>query len=502
MPKIFLEKENKTLLCEKGSSLYDVLAKEGYIDAPCGGKGTCGKCGVYVDGKWVFSCNFYVENDISVVLTKKENICEIMSDGVKKDFKRDSFPPHTFGVAIDIGTTTIVAALVNMHSGEELCSLSCLNSQKAFGQDVITRIHYTIENTDGLTLLQSAVINDINSLISGLCSQNKVLSEEILQIAISGNTTMIHLLLGINPTSIAAAPYLPAFSGAVSRPARELSICAENAQIYCIPAISSFVGGDITSGILACNLSASSERELFIDIGTNGEMVLNNSGTMLSCSCAAGPALEGMNISCGMRAANGAIEDVTIDGDQVCISTIGDGSPIGICGSGLLSAISQMRKSGVINARGRLCEHPLVELRDGKRVFVLDKDFDIYISQNDIRQVQLAKGAILAGIYTMLNYAKLSVCDLDKVIVAGQFGAHLKEESLVGAGILPYELTGKITYVGNTSKSGAYICLMSDYERNLAENIVENVRYIELSSLNGYEDLFIKCISFEQERQI
>lgn len=497
MVKINLPDENRMIECDKQTSLYDVLSMQGLLDAPCGGKGICGKCRVTVDGESVLSCLYSVTKDIIVQIPKKSLISEIVSDGYCKRFTTDFFPEGEYGVAVDIGTTTVVATLVNLLTGQEISSLSCLNSQKAFGQDVITRINNTNEKEDGLHILQKMIVGDLRRLMQELYLKNHVNPNKMIRIAIAGNATMIHLLLGVNPISIAISPYLPAFTGSVIRKAQALGLPAsENCMIYCLPAVSSYVGGDITAGILACNLVALQERVLFIDIGTNGEIVLSDKGKMYCCSCAAGPALEGMNISSGMRATHGAIEDVVIKNDKVIYTTIGGTAAEGICGSGLLAAVSEMRGAGIIHPTGRLLEHPLVENIGGKKCFIIDRDREIYLTQKDIRQVQLAKGAILSGVYALLENSKMEQTSLDRVIVAGQFGAHLKAESMTGAGLLPKEWIEKITYVGNTSKSGAYICLLSDVQHTEAENIVSNISYIELSTLSGFEDLFVKCMNF------
>ena len=208
-----------------------------------------------------------------------------------------------------------------------------------------------------------------------------------------------------------------------------------------------------------------------------------------------------MNISCGVRAASGAIEDVQITGEgentEVKLSVIGDCAPTGLCGSGILSVVAELNRSGILHKSGRLNTHPLVEKVDGKKRFYLSREYNIYITQNDIRQVQLAKGAILSGIQTMLAYNEMADNDIDEVMVAGQFGAHLKAESLTGAGLIPRDLEDRVTYVGNTSKSGAYLCLMAEDERAQAEDIAKNIAYIELSALDGYDNVFVKAMNFD-----
>lgn len=413
-----------------------------------------------------------------------------------------------FGLAIDIGTTTVVAALIDMQSGREVTSMSCLNGQKNFGQDVITRINYAMTHENGTLVQQNAIREDLKRLIQQMIAEcgasHAVTANDIYEITVGGNTTMIHLLAGIDPASMGMAPYTPGFRGPlIMNAVRDLQLpVSEKCSVYCLPSVSAFVGGDITAGILACSIQQYPGNVLFIDIGTNGEMVLSKGGKLSACSCAAGPALEGMNISCGMRAANGAIEDVKLDGidDEIVvgISVIGEVKPKGLCGSGLLSAVAELNRAGIIKKSGRLTDHPLVEKVAGKKRFIIDRENNLYLTQQDIRQVQLAKGAILSGIQAMVQANHMSFDEIDEVMVAGQFGANLKADSLAGAGLIPNELEEVVTYVGNTSKSGAYLCLMSTTERTAGERIVDDISYIELSSLDGYEKLFVKAMEFKK----
>lgn len=498
MYQVKIVNENLVLVCEAGRSLYALLCEHHLMDAPCGGKGICGKCRAKVNDVSVLTCLYTVHSNIEVTLPSKTTVSEIISTGYCKAFNADKYAYGQYGVAIDIGTTTVVATLVSLWDGNELASLSCLNSQKSCGQDVITRIHYTIENTNGLNSLQTLILEDLKRLITGLLEQSSVTPEQIQQIVIGGNTTMIHLLLGCDPKGIASSPYTPLIKHAVSIKASLLGLpVGEDCSVYCISPISAFVGGDITAGIISCDLDKVTSTTLFIDIGTNGEIVLSHNRKLYCCSCAAGPALEGMNISCGVRASNGAIEEVLVEGEKVRYKTIGNQAPIGLCGSGLLLAVTELRRNGLLHASGRLLPHALIQKVEGNKCFVIDSLHNIYLTQKDIRQVQLAKGAILSGIYSLLSASGLEIEEVERVVVAGQFGAKLQASCLTGAGLIPKEWENKIEYVGNTSKSGAYICLMSQEERIRSENLVSSIEYIELSTLAGYENSFIQCLNFE-----
>ena len=491
--QINLPQLGQVLTSEPGANLYQLLAAAGLLDAPCGGNGTCGKCGVLIDGVEHLACTYRVESDIMVLLPQQTQLQSITADGYIKPFTADPWPQGSYGVAVDIGTTTVIATLYDLAQAQEVASLSCLNSQKAFGQDVISRITHAANQQKGTEELQALIIADLTQLLNGLLAQNQLEAAAIKQITIAGNTTMIHLLAGIDPSSLGVAPYLPAFSGALHLEASQLGLPVE-CPVYCLPAVAAFVGGDIIAGLLACDIDAAKGKTLFIDIGTNGEIVLANEGKMFCCSCAAGPALEGMNISCGMRAAPGAIEEVRIAQGQVSVATIGGAPACGLCGSGLLSAIAELRRVGVIDASGRLTGDPLVSKIAGKKGVLLTDN--IYLGQSDIRHVQLSKGAILSGVLTLLDAAGVAVEQLDRVLIAGQFGLHLAAESIIGSGLLPAACQDKISYVGNTSKSGAALCLLSAAEREHSESLAEDIAYLELSALDGYDERFIDCLSF------
>ncbi len=556
MAKVTINHDNGTVSVfesYRDFNLYQFLAGLELIDAPCGGVGGCGKCKVKIldpsiawldrekevfneqelDEGWRLACLHVVAEDITLALPPEDEVSEIISKGYLRDFvskphiskrlnqigntvvmagqdiigiEQGDTRDRLYGLAIDIGTTTVVAGLIDLANGRELASVSCLNGQKTFGQDVMTRINFAMTNANGTLIQQKTILQDLRKLIKGIfiqCSRNyAITAQDIYEITVGGNNTMIHFLAGIDPSSMGISPYLPAFNGAlVLQGAKDLQLpVSDFCLVYCLPAVSAFVGGDITAGILACGIHHDARNILFIDIGTNGEMVLSRNGRLVACSCAAGPALEGMNISCGVRAARGAIEDVRLRGTGACIavevSVIGGGKPTGLCGSGLLAAVAELVRTGIMHKSGRLLEHPLVERAAGKKRFIIDRENDIYLTQQDIRQVQLAKGAILSGIQTMVQASGIDFSEINQVLVAGQFGAHLKVESLTGAGLIPRELENTITYVGNTSKSGAYLCLLSSEERKSVEKLANEISYIELSHLEGFDAVFVKAMEF------
>ncbi|KMT21028.1 ASKHA domain-containing protein [Clostridium cylindrosporum] len=414
-----------------------------------------------------------------------------------------------YGIAIDIGTTTVVTALINMNTGEEITTASMINPQKKFGLDVLTRITYELENPkNAKEELQSAIVNSINDMIEDMCNKTKIDKKHIYEISIAANCTMMHFLLGIDTSSIGKSPYVPVFSRSKNIPAKDIGLKASvGARLYCLPSVSSYIGADIVAGAYVCGLHKALENVLFIDIGTNGEIVLSNQGKMLSCSCAAGPALEGMNISSGMRAAEGAIEDVKISEKGIELQVIGSKEPIGVCGSGILAAVKELIRVGLVKKQGAFIKkeklessdyrYDMINLDGSKREFILSENPErLLITQGDVRQVQLAKGAILSGFYALLKKAGIDINDLDKVIIAGQFGAHLPVDSLVGIGILPEEVKDKLSYVGNSSKTGAYMALMSQDVKGEIEDLAQKMDYMELGASQGYERLFAECLIF------
>lgn len=498
MPEVWLANERRTLHCDVGHNLYDLLSVEGLIDAPCGGAGTCGKCGVEVDGETVLSCLCTVDRDLKVRTGPAAAMDEIVASGRAVDIAFDDAPAAALGICVDVGTTTVVATLVSLHTGAELASLGKLNSQKAHGQDVITRIHFTIDDPRGLSILNDLIVADIDGLIEALCRAANATCDHVESIVICGNTTMIHLLVGADPRGIAHAPFKPLIAGPVRAHGSELGLTnTPAATVFCLPPVAAFVGGDITSGMLACDLPHAKERVLFMDIGTNGEIVLADGDRMACCSCAAGPALEGMNVSCGMRATAGAIENVRIEREEVVCDVIGHRQPRGVCGSGIVSAMATLVSHGIVGRTGRLQRtSPFVDEIDGKLVVRLCHNPDIHLTQGDVRHIQLAKGAILSGVTALLHHCEMVPEEMERVIVAGQFGAHIQPDDLVDAGFVPRCWSGRIEYAGNTSLAGGRLCLLSASARSQSLNIAQGADYVELSTLPGYEDLFMKCLSF------
>lgn len=537
MAKIYVNNLKKSIEVNEDSNLLEILLDNDIlIENPCNGKGTCYKCKVKVQSNETISlsdeekkvlnseeiasgirlaclCNINKNTEIEVETLTKETKHRVLSSGSIPSFKKE-FRTSGYGLAVDIGTTTIVLTLVDLRSGEQLISSTRINSQKQYGLDVLTRITYEYNNPeDGINKLQNVIINDLNEMIIEVCENAKVDKNEIIEIDVAANTTMLHMLLGIDARSIGRSPYKPVFIEAQTLKAKDIGLSlSDKAILYCLPSVSSYVGADIVAGTYVCELTKK-ENTLFIDIGTNGEIVLVSKNKIICCSCAAGPALEGMNISSGMRAAEGAIEDISINEEQINITTIGNVSPQGLCGSGILSAIKELLRVGIVKKSGAFIKKESLDVNDyrnkyirmneNKREFVIqekkDKEIEIIVSMNDVRQVQLAKGALLSGFMALLNKANLKMSDVNEVIVAGAFGSHLSVDILVGTGILPKIVEDKISYVGNSSSAGAYMSLMSKQVKKEIEELASKIEYLELAETEDYERLFTKCLIFNDD---
>ena len=499
------------------TNLYRVLAEAGLLDAPCGAKGRCGKCRVRFSVAppaplpsetellsasdlatgWRLACLHQIEADLCIELPLHGSAAVV--DTFWGDF--DAFTSDDaqgYGLAVDIGTTTLAACLVDLQSGAQLAVSSCLNSQKTFGQDVVSRICHA-QNTPGGTLeLQTAVLKDLKAMLAEVCAASGLEAEQITVVSAAANPTMVHLLAGVNPALLGHAPYTLACKGPLRLSAQALGLpMADEAVVYCLPAVAAYLGGDVVGGMLAAGMDRRGPTRLFIDFGTNGEIVLSQGDEFYSCSTAMGPALEGMSIKCGMRAAAGAIDDVSIDGETVRYTTIGGYSPCGLAGSGLLAAVSGLRSVGLLDTSGRLQLKKPVHDRQGQLCLVIDEKAGIMLTQGDIRQVQLGKGAIRSGVETLLARTGCMSESVEEVLVAGGFGAHLPEQSLIETGLLPRQFAGKIRYLGNAALAGARLCLQSAAMRQRAERLAGDITYVDLALGPDYQQRFITAMDFD-----
>ncbi|NMB25288.1 MAG: ATP-binding protein [Firmicutes bacterium] len=418
-----------------------------------------------------------------------------------------------YGMAVDIGTTTVVGSLVDLHKGEEIAVAARLNGQAAYGSDVISRIEYASSGTSQGRRLQKSVMDTLNGIVTELEERTGIAGRRIARVILVGNTCMQHLAMGVSPTYIARAPYVPGFSHRIDVTAAQLGLTVHpDAPVTFLPNVAGFVGADTVGVVLATNMAHESHRVLMIDVGTNGELVMSNGGKMVACSTAAGPAFEGTQITWGMRAGEGAIEVVTINGD-VETQVIGGTRPRGMCGSGIIDLVAELLKVDIIDDTGRLRDsaeiHSLPEqlssrVRSGEagNEFVVAwahetaEGSDIVISQRDIRELQLAKGAIRAGTAILLKLLGLEDTDIDELLLAGAFGNYLRKESAVAIGLLPQIPLCKIRSVGNAARVGAKLCLLSEAYLEEASRLANAMDYVELSGRSDFQEAFMEAMMF------
>ena len=411
------------------------------------------------------------------------------------------------GLAVDIGTTKMAAYLVDLDSGKTLAKGGMTNPQVAYGEDVVSRIAYANEHENGRSLLQGLLAERINELSSDLCGQANAAPEDIIELAVVGNTAIHHLFLGLPVRQLGEAPYVPAVSEAVEVRARDLGIAAApGATIYLPPNIAGYVGADHVAMLLAADVIAKPHTVVALDIGTNTEISIsvNMDGkkSLLSCSCASGPAFEGAHIRDGMRAVPGAIERLQIMGDQVRTHTIGGLPAIGLCGSGILDAVAEMRRTGIVNENGRMAkDHPDVRSADGGGEYLLvsagDSGHarDIIVNRRDVNEIQLAKGAIRAGIEVLLELSGLPYTAIQEFVIAGAFGTYLDIESALRVGMFPPLPLERFQQVGNAAGMGAKQLLNSKSMREKAEFIASQVEYIELTTQPGFSDVYVRSLA-------
>ncbi len=409
-----------------------------------------------------------------------------------------------FGVAFDVGTTTLVGTLMNLRTGMAASVLSTLNGQAPFGADVISRISHGMNGPDSIRELRDAVVSTMNGILATLYADTGVTPDRTYEAVVVGNATMLHLLLGIDPSPLAVMPFTPAFMEPLTVVAAEVGLDIHpQGFVQTLPALGAYVGADIVAGVLATGIVREDKLRVFVDVGTNGEIVLGNGQRALATAAPAGPAFEGSQIRCGMRATDGAIEGVTL-GDTVELQVIGgDVRAEGICGSGLVDAVAQLLLVGLLDHSGRMKtrddvpDHPLRDRLidvDGIRAFLLADG--VYLSQRDIRELQFAKGSIATGIKVLMDILGVETKDLDEVLLGGSFGSYLNPESAKIIGLVPPVDVDRIIAVGNSAGEGAKIALLSYRERQVAFELPSRIEYIELSGRTDFNDAFVSVLGF------
>lgn len=418
------------------------------------------------------------------------------------------------GMAFDIGTTSIVGSLIDLRTGEELAAVGGVNPQSPYGGDLMSRIAYVQEDARRLQTLRAKVLGALNGYVGEACKKAGISPEDVHKLVVVGNTCMHHIFLGIDPTNVGLAPYAPTVRDPLVLAGHEVPLkTVPNARVCLLPLIAGFVGADTVAAALATRIYASEKMRCLVDIGTNGEVVMGCKGRLVACSAPAGPALEGGQIRHGMRGAIGAIERVTI-GDDISLEVIGNAPAVGICGSGLIDAVAAMIASGVMTRRGlirgdakdQFPSRIAARLRHANKrdelVLVWAEDSgtgeDITLNQSDIRQLQLAKGAICSGVMLLQHVLGLSNEDLDAVYLCGGFGNYINIESAVGIRLLPSVAAERITYFGNAAGMGAQMALLSETERQRANQLARGIEHISLATHPAFQDVFVTAMEFPE----
>ena len=439
-------------------------------------------------------------------------VTAVLRDDLLLDVEAGDTSDRCFGLALDLGTTTVVASLADLQSGHELAHAVTVNRQTSFGHDVVGRINATLEQEDGLERLQQAARDSLEDVIAQVLEKSGVDRSEIYEATLVGNATMTHLFLGIDPASLGKLPYVATVGDAVVEPARLLGLDLHPAaRLYVLPNIAGFVGADTVGAILAAGLDEDDGRiRLLADIGTNCEIALRLKDRLLVTSTPAGPAFEGARITCGMYAAAGAIEKVSIDGDVSC-KTIGEETPRGLCGSGLVDASAELLRVGIVDSTGRML--PLEELDGGLNAnlrsrlievengmaFVLaapDPDSPIVLTQRDVRELQLAKGAIRSGVDLLLEQAGLSVDDLDEFCIAGGFGSYIDKANAMRLGLIPELPEEKLNFIGNGALVGARLALLSRTLRRRGDQVARQSEHLQLADTPDFQMRFSEAMMF------
>lgn len=471
--------QEKTIFALPEENLLQLLRRNGLSpDAPCGGLGTCGKCTVFINDEPHKACSYHVTAPISVRIPHKAELHTLTVP-----VGNSCHASHTVA-AVDIGTTGLVCSLLNGKSGERLAVKSTGNPQRVFGADVITRIRAALSGHGNE--LTDLIRKEVNRLLLQCCEATGVSPETVKKVCITGNPAMEQLFLGISPENLVEIPFTPVLKKTQPLPCGDYLPLCHNAELLIAPNISGYVGGDTVSCILSEALGERESLSLLVDIGTNGEMVLGNRNRLVACATAAGPALEGANISCGMCATAGAIDHVWLENGNIRYHTIDDVNPAGVCGSGLIDAVAVFLELGMINTRGRIIgAHQSLAICPG-----------IQLIQEDIRQVQLAKGAIHAGILLMMDFLNISVEEIDSCMLAGAFGTYLNPESACRIGLLPRALLSKMHPIGNASLAGAEMMALDDTFFRKSQEIALHTQVLELASLPDFPRTYAKSMYF------
>lgn len=495
------------------TSLLEAMIEQGiYLSADCSGRGTCGKCKIQLiegflditsDDRIKFSaqeleqgyrlaCRAYPQTNCTLhLISSGETDFKIITENRQGSVLNDT-REEDYVIAIDIGTTTIAASLVGLQSRKVLITDAAVNKQRAFGTDVVSRIKAS--NEGKRELLKEVIQKDLHTGIQNLVEKSGISKNKLKRISIAGNTTMGHLLLGYSCQGLGSYPFAPVDISTSILPFRDvMGSDYLNIPVTILPGISAYVGGDIVAGLLACDFDQTDKPCLLVDLGTNGEMAVGNKDRILVTSAAAGPAFEGGNISCGTGSIAGAVCDIAINEHGNKLHTIADQPPVGICGTGVVALVSELVQSELADCTGLLCDqyfesgYPVVVYKGNKIIF----------TQKDMREFQMAKAAIRAGIETLIRRYGITLEEIDTVYLAGGFGYQINLEKAMRVGLLPKEFSGKIEAVGNSALGGAVTYLTDDKAPVRVEKILTVSSEISLSNEKEFNDLYVNCMFFE-----
>lgn len=529
---ITLEPLGSRVEIDPGVSLLICAQKAGIdLNAVCAGNGTCGMCKLYVlDGDiseiteiershlnanelnkgMRLACQAFAHSDCRVQFPPESlaslQRLQLEGRGYAVQIENEFMSQHgAYGLAVDIGTTKVAAFLVDLHNGKTLASGGATNPQIAYGEDVISRIQYATQYDQGAEVLQHIIVEAINALLVDLCQQAKVGLEQVVDSVMVGNTAMHHLVAGIPVHSLGVAPHSPGQIDSMVFPAKEIGLkMAPGAYVYLPPNIAGFVGGDHIAMLLATQAVKLEETVIAVDIGTNSEISLVHKGQHWACSCASGPAFEGAHIRDGMRAMPGAIERVKVVGKAIQVHTIDNKPAIGICGSGILDTVAEMRKAGIIDKRGAFQKgDQRIRVENGRARFVLVQaeksghGREIAIDRADVNEIQLAKAAIRSGVEMLIKTAGIRYDDIEQFLVAGAFGTYLDIGNAIHIGMFPPLPLEKFQQVGNAAGAGARQMLLSTSQRRQAERLGEHIQYVELAGNKDYTNIFMRAIALE-----
>ena len=456
---------------------------------------------------------FGVLQKLPTVLRKNDfKVTAVVVDDVLIDVEPGDTTEFRYAIAYDLGTTTVVATLLDLNSGTPIGVKSMLNKQQPFGADVISRISATMLDENALSRLRNAAQSTLDELTQEVIKEAKVNKDNVYEVAIAGNATMIQLILGVDPEPVGVAPFITASQYWPVLNAKEFGINIHpQARAYSFPSLGAYVGGDIVAGVLASGMDRDKRVRLFIDVGTNCEIVLSDGNKIITTAAPAGPAFEAASIKCGMRAADGAIEVVKITKDGVTLQVIGEVEPQGMCGSGLVDAVAELAKIGVLDQSGRFISKEeleknfpklsdrLIDLESTEKAFILHGDKNdplVYLTQRDVRELQFAKASIATGWRLLMEQLDLKDDDIQQVLLAGSFGSYLSPASAIQIGLVPKIPVMRIVSAGNVAGEGAKMVLLSQPERNGANALLNEVEYVELSDRADFNDKFVVQLGF------